>query len=186
MKRAGDKITLRAASGVTEYRIMTPGRRLVEPVLARTALNVVYIEAGRPRSARRHLAEVLGGLKGDVRINDPYYGVRSLDSLALITGASRVRFLTARTNENQGAVGRAIADFRREHPHVQLGAITAPTTMHDRYVLTDDTLILVGHGLKDIGGKESFVIRLDREVAEGLIAELGAAFEAKWASATPL
>ena len=58
--------------------------------------------------------------------------------------------------------------------------------MHDRYVLTDDMLILVGHGLKDIGGKESFVIRLDGEVARDLIATLAPSFDAKWASASPI
>ena len=28
-----------------------------------------------------------------------------------------------------------------------------PHDLHDRYVLTEDSLLLVGHGLKDIGEK---------------------------------
>ncbi len=147
---------------------------------------MVYVEAGKPRTARRHLAALLEPLSGDVRISDPYYGVRTLDSLSLLKSASSVRFLSARTNEKAADVNRAIQDFIRENPRVELRLASDPSSMHDRYVLTDDMLILVGHGLKDIGGKESFVIRLDGEVARDLIATLAPSFDAKWASASPI
>lgn len=186
LSRAGDMVATRSRGGATEYRIMTAGRRVVEPALSRTALSVVYVEAGKPRTARQQLAALLTPLVGDVRISDPYYGIRSLDSLALITSATRVRFLTARTNEKQADLARAITDFRREHPNVELRAAATPSTMHDRYIVAADTLIIVGHGLKDIGGKESFVIRLDAEVAQDLLSELRASFDAKWATATPI
>ena len=45
---------------------------------------------------------------------------------------------------------------------------------------------LPGKILKDIGGKESFMIRLDRRIAPDLLQEIGQAFDARWASASPL
>lgn len=186
LSRAGDKVRSRRIGSTTLYRIMIPGRRLVEPTLGRQTLLVVYVEAGKPRTARRQLADLLEPLAGDIRISDPYYGVRTLDSLSLLKSARSVRFLTARTNEKMDEVSRAIRDFCRENPKMELRVAADASSMHDRYVLTDDTLILVGHGLKDIGGKESFVIRLGEEVAQALIGTITPAFDAKWSSAEPI
>jgi hypothetical protein len=186
LSRPRNLVARQAKNGATQYRLMTAGRRVVEAVLSRTALSVMYVEAGKPRTARKQLAALLAPLTGDVQISDPYYGVRTLDSLALLISASSVRFLTARTNEKQAEVARVIGDFRREHPNIDLRVASNPSSMHDRYIISDDTLILVGHGLKDIGGKESFVIRLDSQMVEDIVANMRAAFDAKWLVSAPL
>jgi hypothetical protein len=43
----------------------------------------------------------------------------------------------------------------------------------------------VGHGLKDIGGKESFVVRLDRGLVPDLLDTLLSSFDAKWPNGVP-
>lgn len=44
----------------------------------------------------------------------------------------------------------------------------------------------MGHGLKDIGNKESFVIRLDKELVPDLIRETIQAFDLRWNAGTKI
>jgi hypothetical protein len=44
----------------------------------------------------------------------------------------------------------------------------------------------VGHGLKDIGSRESYVIRLPRGVLTDTAAEVERAFDVLWPASTPI
>jgi hypothetical protein len=185
--RAGGKVSAtRDDSGEQFYKLMTKGKREVEKILGGELLAVVRIEAGQPRTARIRLAEVLSRVKGSVRICDPYYGLRSLDSLDHVPKNCDIKFLTAKTNESPTKLHAAIKDLQKERPTCEFRLAGAGHGIHDRYVLTDDSLLLLGHGLKDIGGKESFIVRLDKELAPDLLKELGASFDTRWQAATPV
>jgi hypothetical protein len=41
-------------------------------------------------------------------------------------------------------------------------------------------MLILGHGLKDIGGKESFIIRLGRDLVPDLLNEVRKVFDARW------
>ncbi len=184
--RAGNRVNRREVDGEIRYRIMTKGRRVAEEVLGAGDLELLYVEGNKPRTARRELAEVIGDLKGTVRVCDPYYGVRSLDSLELIPKGCTVRFLTGRTNESAAKLAGVLKDFKRERPNVELRLAARPQDLHDRFVLSDARILLVGHGLKDIGAKESFVIVLPRNFAPDLLDDVQRSFDQKWAKGTPL
>lgn len=187
LARAGGKVsTSTDSSGDVAYRLMTQGRKEVEPLLRNGSLFVVRIEGGRPHTARQHLGDLLSSLAGVVRISDPYYGLRSLETVDHIPAAATIQFLTSKTNEPQLKVRGAFHDYARERKKTDFRLLAAPHDLHDRYVLTADTLLLVGHGLKDIGGKESFVVRLDRSMAADLLDDLIQSFDKKWALATSL
>jgi hypothetical protein len=49
-----------------------------------------------------------------------------------------------------------------------------------------ERILIIGHGLKDIGGKESFVIVLPRTMAGDLLSDMQRSFDQKWAKGTPL
>ncbi len=84
LSRAGAQVSRKTIEGETHYRIMTQGRRNIEPLLGLGPIHVARIEGGKPRSARQNLAEILGSFKCTVRICDPYYGIRSLDAPSLM------------------------------------------------------------------------------------------------------
>lgn len=178
--------TTRNVEGDMLYRLMTKGRREVEQLLRRGSLSVVRIDGNHPRTARKELSEVLQSVNGLVRVCDPYYGLRTLDALEQIPKRCSVRFLTARTGESGRKLKNAIRDFRKERPNVDLRLASKPSELHDRYVVAKDHLLLLGHGLKDMGGKESFLIRLDRKLAPDLIRETIAAFDRRWGKAAVL
>jgi hypothetical protein len=103
-----------------------------------------------------------------------------------LSKANSVRFLTQKPDGKEASLlPRAITEFLTEHKQFEFHRY-AGTELHDRFVVTSDELILLGHGLKDIGGKESFVVRLDRQFAGDVIDNVHASFDTKWASATPL
>lgn len=187
LARAGGRVARRrTAEGEPSYRLMLKGEREVSPLLALGPLQVIRFDGSKPRSARLEIGQLLGGLSGTIRICDPYYGLRTLDTLESIPTSATVRFLSSRTNEAGAKLSNAIRDFRRERPKVDLRAAAQPSALHDRYVLSSSSLLLVGHGLKDIGAKESFAVVLDRHLAPDLLDETQNAFDSKWAGATPI
>jgi hypothetical protein len=187
LAKAGSRVSkYRSADGEILYRLMIRGKKEIENILSKEMIRVVRIESGQPRTGRLHLGEELSQLKDIVRICDPYYGVRTLDSLEHIPKACRIRFLTAKTSEDHRKLQAAIKDFVKENPRTEFRLTKNPSQLHDRYVLTDNILLILGHGLKDIGGKESFIIRLDKNVVSDLIREMTCSFDTQWSTGTPL
>lgn len=185
--RAGNKVsTSKGPSGEVEYRLMTPGQLEVEPFLKINALSVVRVESGRPHTARQHLAELLGDLSGTARICDPYFGRRTLETIDHIPPGTSILFLTSKTNEPMLKTQGEFHDYSKQRKNTEFRVLQPPHDLHDRFVLTGDALLLVGHGLKDIGGKESFVIRVDKTLAPDLLNDLEQSFDKKWANARPL
>lgn len=184
--RAGNKIASRTIQGEKYYKIMTSGSREVARLVSTGNLQLIYVEGGQPRAARKRLGELFANLQGLVRISDPYYGERSLDTLEMIPEISIVRFLTARTPEDPAKLKRMISDLRRERPQAEIRLYPSPKQLHDRYIHTDERLLLVGHGLKDIGEKESFVIALDRTISPDVLDDVRDAFDTRWSASSPI
>lgn len=185
--RAGNKISRKMIEDETCYRLMTSGRREVVNLFELPGeISVSYIEGGKPRTARKLLADVLVSLSGEVRVCDPYYGLRTLDALEMIPPTCNVRFLTAQTTEKPIKLSGAIIDFKREHPNIELRLFPDPKTLHDRYVLSNDLLLILGHGIKDIGNKESFVVSISKDYAGDLLESLGKTFDERWATSSSL
>jgi hypothetical protein len=180
LSRAGAKVSRKIIGDEVHYRLMTLGRRQIEPLLGFGPIQVVYIKSGMPTTARKHLAEMLSSLVGITRVCDPYYGLRSFESLAEIPTSSIVRFLTSHTNEKTSALSGPLSDFKHEQPNVEIRLLSSPNTLHDRYILTSDNLFLLGQGIKDIGVKESFIIIISRSYAPDLLRDQEGRFDALW------
>jgi pyruvate/2-oxoglutarate dehydrogenase complex dihydrolipoamide acyltransferase (E2) component len=91
-----------------------------------------------------------------------------------------VQFLTARTSEGVRRLQRAISDFKKEHPNGEFRVYPKPEELHDRYIIGEDYVLILGHGIKDIGSKESFIIRLDSQIAADLVVTLTSSFDHRW------
>lgn len=187
LSRAGDRVsTQKNVYGETEYKLMTRGRREVENLVGGELMSVVLIEGGKPRTARLRLGETLQQLKGTIQICDPYYGVKTLDTLDHLPPNARIQFLTARSNEPPRKISGAIRDFRKERPLAEFRIVASPNEIHDRYVLSEGRLLILGHGLKDIGGKESFIVELGKNLAPDLIRAVRERFDSRWKQATSM
>jgi hypothetical protein len=141
-------------------------------------VKVVLVQTGAVRDSHLEIAALFKELKGDIRVCDPYYGTGSLVRLDCLVHCKSIRFLTLHADkQEQAVIKRYLTEFVTQHSHVEFRLSSSPD-LHDRYVLTEDEVIILGHGLKDVGKKESFVIRLSKEVCGDLIETLSQSFDA--------
>jgi hypothetical protein len=188
--------SLRAARGLVakrrvgkkvSYSLMTAGSRRLAAAELKLAdgQNVVAISAGQIHSARRTVGAVLAEFDGVIRASDPYFGRRTLDLLAETKSSSTVRFLTMRAARGpQSAMEREAADFCKQYRHVEIRvAPVSANIAHDRFIATTGELVLVGHGLNDVGARDSYIVRIDGNAAPGLLADSIARFDRDWTGA---
>lgn len=163
--------------GRRAYQIMRAG----EQEVAQIARGVMLVEPDLGLSSLRRVQTVLAGLTGILRICDPYVDGRTLDLLADCRAATEIRLLTMNPSK-PNVVRREAKAFNAEYGGILEVRIAARRVLHDRYVIDDGTMTLFGTSLNSIGAKQSFVVRVGRDVRETTTA----AFDAEWIAAATL
>lgn len=146
-------------------------------------LIVKYISGKKGWTDRNNkFAEFLKKLKGEIIIVDSYYGLGSFHVLDNFPEDKRVRFLTAQIGreENQDKINKELQRFRREFPKIELKKYNNFWELHDRYILSEDMLIWIGHGIKDFGDKECFLIGISSKRVLEIVKNLRSEFEERW------
>jgi len=185
LAKAGNRIIRKKYRNKIIFKVTIKGRQEIEPLIEVGNICIFYVDGKKPRTARLKLQEILVSLKGSIRICDPYYGLRTLEVFDMLPNNSSIMFLTVKTNEDKNRLKGPIQDFMREKSNIKLRIYNGSIKIHDRYVLTDDSLLIIGHGLKDIGSKESFIITIPKEVAPDLLNQIKSVFDDRWAIAEP-
>jgi hypothetical protein len=139
----------------------------------------LYVSGQQPEEARQELSTVLEVLRGEVRICDQYYGPGMLSKLRSLEKCSRVRVLTKKLGGPDSVAAHEMQDFKNYYPKMQFKK-HAGGGLHDRYIISRDQLLLLGHSLKDFGGSESFVVVLNKEVAGDIMKSVRDSFDEKW------
>jgi hypothetical protein len=161
-------------------------RPLVSTLTSSDDIYVFYVEAGKARTAQLNLEEIFHKVSGEIRICDPYYGAKSLYRLDSLKQCKPIRFLTQKADGNETlTVSSALQVWKQQHQDVEFRRHVG-RDLHDRFVLSDEELILLGHGLKDVGNRDSFIIRIGHQLAGDLIQTVRESFDAKWKAATPI
>ncbi len=187
LSRSGDKIIRKNRDGVRGYKIAFTGKTALMNTAGGEGIEVIYAEPGNRWKARRQLSELAGSLKGDLLAVDKYYGERTLYTLeTLANRKENVRFITSHTRENAQKLSALFGDLMNAKPNLEVRLYSGKHDLHDRYILSDDALVLVGHGLKDLGASESFVVRLDTRVVGELMSLVRCSFEDRWSKSTPI
>ncbi len=199
-KRAGQKIDIHHEVGLTLYEIMKAGKdhlrtvagealvgesATVGAVAGKDEVQVFYFEAGKKYTPKRLLAkDILAGLTGELRIVDPYCSERTLDCLRDIKGR-RVKFLTKLPQKARERFLRELQDFKSEYPAMEFRDYPN-TDLHDRYIISTSSLVILGHSIKDLGGKESFAIILNEAISRNMVEALSENFDRRWKQSTTL
>lgn len=186
--RAAGKIHIHDKAGETHYEIMKPGKEHLITKAGEGFVNVYYFEAGKRYQSKSILANnILTGLKGELKIVDPYCDIRTLDVLSR-ADAKDVKFLTRLENlseRKQGRFQRELQDLKSECPDMEFRNYLK-SEIHDRYIISRDRLIILGYSLKDLGAKESFAIILDKKTASDIFDTLVGTFNRRWKVASQL
>ena len=183
LKRASDKIHSYRQGGEVSYEIMKPGKEQLKSLRTEGGIEVFYFEPGKTYSSKRLLVtSILNMLIGEIRIVDPYCGERTLDVITDIKG-SPIKFLTRLeniTNVNaKKKLLRELKDFRTENANIEFRDYPNKD-LHDRYIISPTSLVLLGYSMKDLGAKESFAIVLSEASSKNIHQALSENFDRRW------
>jgi len=186
--RAGDKIYSYREDGEVYFEIMNVGKDYLVSQAKEGSIQVVYFEPDKQYTSKRLLSRnIFSGLKGDLRIVDPYCSERTLDILKDIKN-EYIKFLTRVDNlreKGKGRFLREIQDFKLEKPNIEFRNYPN-TDIHDRYIISSDSLVVLGHSIKDLGSKESFAIILNKDMNRNIFEAVTENFDRRWKQSTTL
>jgi hypothetical protein len=186
--RAKGKVHIYHENGEVYFEIMKLGKDHLLSLVKEGSVEVFYFEPGKKYSAKRALSKViLEELRGKLQIVDPYCGERTLDILRDVRNKN-IEFMTRVENINEKERTkflRDLQDFKSEYKMIEFRNYPN-TDIHDRYVISENSLIILGHSLKDLGSKESFAIILNKETSKNTVEALIENFNRRWKQATPL
>jgi len=185
---AKGKVHIYHENGEVYFEIMKLGKDHMLSLIEQGAVEVFYFEPGQKYSTKRMLSRgILQELQGKLKIVDPYCGERTLDILKDVKDKT-IEFLTRVENlqeRERNRFLRELQDFKSENPTIEFRDYPH-TDIHDRYIISDNSLVILGHSLKDLGSKESFAITLSKESSRNVVETLVENFNRRWKQATRL
>jgi hypothetical protein len=161
--------------GKNLYRIMRQGIGELAPA----SLSSVYVDPEQALTQIRRMEEVLATLKGALKVCDPYIENRSLDFLAECKSASSVSLLTSSVLK-ESKLRRDLTAYEKEHGRKIEIRVSPGGALHDRYILHEEGMLLLGTSLNGFARKQSFLVSLGPDIR----AATEIAFNRLWASAT--
>jgi hypothetical protein len=171
----------------TAYKISEKGVSYLQSKYALSGIKALVVDGTKPWTDRHlTLPEIAAELKGRICVVDKFYGSGSLSILHYFKHGTPLQFLTGKTHDNSAAFSRELKDFQKEVPALEARLFSAHNDLHDRYIISDNALVIVGHGIKDMGNKESFLILLKGDSGADLRKTLLEKFDNRWKSAALL
>lgn len=157
------------------FKIMEKGRKEIES--KKQNIDSKHIKPGEQLSSKALFCEqILSKLRGEVRICDPYIGPRLLDLLLNIDKKHTIKILTTQVEDKPaGIFSRALSDIKKEGYDIEI-KIYNKSELHDRYIIDGNQMWLVGHSIKDLGNKESFVINVGKDMKDSALST----FNRRW------
>ncbi|MBU0478266.1 hypothetical protein KKC91_06835 [bacterium] len=182
-------------NGKTYYEIMSPGRKFLQDSLDHSIKNtedrVLFFTGEKGwTDLNKNFPKVIELLKGDLCIVDPFYGHGTLYVLEKFGNKRKIRFLSCNLGYKEGKnialFDTALKQFRKEFKNIEMRKYDKYYELHDRYIIADNALVIVGHGIKDLGNKESFVVFLPKNLVEKFLPILKKSFEERWKKSNTL
>ena len=190
LNRAGDKIKIYKEGGKVYYEIMAPGRTMLDGIEENTSgkAELMFFSGSTPWSdLNKRFPEILEIMDGEICIVDSWYGIGTFYTLEKFGKTRQVKMLTGQLGkeerQNPAKFATEFNKFKKEFNNINIREYSAWWELHDRYIISDNALFIVGHGIKDIGTKESFGIFVSKEIAGSLLIELKKRFDEKWLKA---
>lgn len=180
--RAKSKLRTYKEGEEVYFEIMKPGKDHLISQVKKGSIEVFYFEPGKPYTSKRLLSKsILDSLKGELKIVDPYCGERTLDILKDVKNRA-IRFLTKVGNlrdKDRNRLLRELQDFRLERPNIEFRNYPH-ADIHDRYIISSNCLVILGHSIKNLGDKESFAIVLNKDASKDIVEALIENFDRRW------
>jgi hypothetical protein len=125
------------------------------------------------------LHEFLSGLSGTISVCDPYFDATSIEHLDSCPDSSAVRLLTYNIKDN-GRLRRMISAFARSSRSLEIQKTPVPV-IHDRYIIDDKVMTILGTSLNGFGKKHCFLIQAGQDVRATMLS----VFNEHWKNGIP-
>lgn len=183
LNKAGNKVHRYREDKSVTYEIMKSGKEHLMSLKGKGNLLVFYFEPEKKYSNKRLLVtDILEPLTGELRIVDPYCGERTLDVIKDVKGRP-IKFLTRLDNLNNEKAKnrflRELQDFKTENADIEFRDYPNKD-LHDRYIISPTSVVLLGHSIKDLGAKESFAVVLNQSSSKNICEALTENFDRRW------
>ena len=180
--RAGDKVYIHHGKNNVYFEIMKPGKDYLLSQSKEGVVKLFYFEPDKRFSSKRILSkDILNLLKGELKIVDPYCDERTLDILKDVKDR-KIKFLTRVDNLKENKKRqflRELQDFKLENKNVEFRNYPY-SDIHDRYIISNTHLAILGYSIKDIGHKESFAVVLSKNTSRNVVEALTENFNRRW------
>ena len=174
VERGRKTVSRKLIAGAGHYKIMRAG----EDVVNGSRIAARFVDPASALDEIRALENILSTFRGTLRVCDPYIDNRTLDYLAECKAATEIRLLTMNV-QDINKVRRDLTAFKNQHAANLEIKVLAGGILHDRYIVHDDGLLVLGGSLNGFAKKQMFVIGLGADFAKAV----SKAFDANWARA---
>lgn len=167
-------VSRRKRQGRWEYKLLESGRALVSV----PDESVTFVNPSTAFQSTRRLHDLLGQLSGPVSVCDPYLDHLTLEHLEACGSGRPIRVLTQKVNDS-GPL-RRVFDAAKLAGYGFEVRVAAGKPLHDRYVIDEKAMLILGGSLNGFGKKQSFVIQVGADVRRTVLD----AFDAEWCKGT--
>jgi hypothetical protein len=144
---------------------------------------IIHVTGDKPWSDRNEkFVNLINQLKGELLIIDPYYGLDTLHLLSKFP-QKQIKLITSKlgSDEKEELIKKEVVRFKKEFKNINVKIYPKFYELHDRYIISENYFVIIGHGLKDLGNKECFMIAMPVEKVRDIVLSLKEKFEEKWA-----
>jgi len=156
-----------------EYMILEEGRAAI----AGADEAITFVNPATALQETLKLHDLLARLKGTIRVCDPYLDDSTVEHLEACSKGTPIRLLTMNVKDT-GPLRRVVAAAKTSGYQLDIRVVTS-RTLHDRYLIDDADMIILGTSLNGFGKKQSFVIQAGPDIRQTVLVE----FDQQWNAA---
>jgi len=176
--------------GKVYYEILYSGRKHLNRKTVSSSDVYLFTGLNAWSDANVNFPQIIQSLKGEILIVDPYYGNGTFLTLSKFDRKKKIKFLTCKLgNAEQRDISSFsinLKRFNKEFKNIEIRQYANIDELHDRYIIANNGIVIIGHGLKDLANKESFIVYLPIDIAKAIIPILVKTFNGRWKRATKL
>jgi len=155
-----------------EYILLAEGESRVQSA----SQQILLVDPEKAFQAVVGLHDLLSGLTGTVRICDPYLDGATIEHLEACPKGQSIQLLTHDIRDS-GKLRRLLAAATTAGYQFEIKS--SPTKdLHDRYIIDDAGMVILGTSLNGFGKKQCFVIRAGENMRAAMLKE----FSRRWAA----
>ncbi len=141
---------------------------------------IMVVDPAKALRAVSTLHDFIRSMTGTIKICDPYLDRVSLEHLDAAPAGARILYLTSKKMNSDGEVRRLAAALSGSNNRFEIRVTN--TGLHDRYLIDDKSMTILGASLNGFGKTQCFVVRAGHDIRQTMVT----AFDAAWrASSSP-